>query len=137
MWDSKVCRIIIICTLSVLGAVILAYEYGVAASYNRFYPGTIINGINMSCRTIEDAENALAKEFKNTYQYNSYEYSLKEVDTKYFKLEKYKDPDVRYYACVVDKNRAGAKPRVAFRLDLDYNHWEEYGYLRLKQKPIV
>ena len=66
MWDSKVCRIIIICTLSVLGAVILAYEYGVAASYNRFYPGTIINGINMSCRTIEDAENAL---YENPSEY--------------------------------------------------------------------
>ena len=34
---------------------------------------------------------------------------------------KYKDPDVRYYACVVDKNRAGAKPKVLFRLNLAYN----------------
>ena len=47
-------------------------------------------------------------------------------------LEKYKDPDVRYYACVVDKNRAGAKPRLVFRLNLAYNSWEELGYLRLK-----
>ena len=30
------------------------------------------------------------------------------------KIKKYKDPDVRYYACVVDKNRAGAKPKVVF-----------------------
>lgn len=64
---------------------------------------------------------------------DDYEYSLKEVDTKYFKLEKYKDPDVRYYACVVDKNRAGAKPTLLFRLNLAYNIWEELGYLRLKQ----
>lgn len=63
-----------------------------------------------------------------------YEYSLKEVDTKYFNLEKFKDPDVRYYACVVDKNRAGAKPTIVFRLNLAYNSWEELGYLRLKQK---
>ena len=62
-----------------------------------------------------------------------YEYSLNEVDTKYFDLEKYKDPDVRYYACVVDKNRAGAKPTLLFRLNLAYNSWEEIGYLRLKQ----
>ena len=56
----------------------------------------------------------------------------KEVDTKFFDLKKYKDPDVRYYACVVDKNRAGAKPKVVFRLNLAYNMWEELGYLRLK-----
>lgn len=63
---------------------------------------------------------------------NKYEYSLNEVDTKFFELEKFKDPDVRYYACVVDKNRAGAKPKVLFRLNLAYNMWNELGYLRLK-----
>ena len=62
-----------------------------------------------------------------------YEYSLKEVDTKFYDLKKYEDPDVRYYACVVDKNRAGAKPTLVFRLNLAYNVWEELGYLRLKQ----
>lgn len=65
---------------------------------------------------------------------DDYEYSLNEVDTKYFDLEKSKDPDVRYYACVVDKNRAGAKPTLLFRLNLAYNYWEELGYLRLKQR---
>ena len=65
---------------------------------------------------------------------DDYEYSLNEVDTEYFDLKKYKDPDVRYYACVVDKNRAGAKPTILFRLNLAYNSWEELGYLRLKQK---
>ena len=63
----------------------------------------------------------------------NYEYSLNEVDTKFFDLEKFDDPDVRYYACVVDKNRAGAKPTLLFRLNLAYNVWEELGYLRLKQ----
>ena len=62
-----------------------------------------------------------------------YEYSLNEVDTKFYDLKKYDDPDVRYYACVVDKNRAGAKPTLVFRLNLAYNVWEELGYLRLKQ----
>ena len=63
----------------------------------------------------------------------NYEYSLKEVDTKFYDLKKFEDPDVRYYACVVDKNRAGAKPTLVFRLNLAYNVWEELGYLRLKQ----
>ena len=68
---------------------------------------------------------------RDTYQ--NYEYSLNEVDTKFFDLKKYEDPDERYYACVVDKNRAGAKPTLLFRLNLAYNRWEELGYLRLKQ----
>ena len=63
-----------------------------------------------------------------------YEYSLNEVDTEFYDLEKFEDPDVRYYACVVDKNRAGAKPTLVFRLNLAYNVWNELGYLRLKQK---
>ena len=67
---------------------------------------------------------------------DNYEYSLQEVDTKYYDLKKYEDPDVRYYACVVDKNRAGAKPTLVFRLNLAYNVWEELGYLRLKQKNL-
>ena len=63
---------------------------------------------------------------------HKYEYSLNEVDTKFYDLEVSKDPDVRYYACVVDKNRAGAKPKVVFKLNLAYNYWDELGYLRLK-----
>lgn len=61
-----------------------------------------------------------------------YEYSEEEVDTKYYNLERFKDPNVRYYACVVDKNRAGPKPKVVFRLNLAYNEWFELGYVRLK-----
>ena len=68
--------------------------------------------------------------------FEDYEYSLNEVDTKFFDLEKFKDPNVRYYACVVDKNRAGSKPKVLFRLNLAYNRWEELGYLRLKDQKI-
>lgn len=68
----------------------------------------------------------------NRENYADYEYSLKEVDTEFFDIEKFEDPDVRYYACVVDKNRAGAKPKTLFRLNLAYNHWEELGYLKLK-----
>ena len=63
----------------------------------------------------------------------NYEYSLEEVDTKFYDLKKEKDPDVRYYACVIDKNRAGAKPTLVFKINLAYNIWEELGYLRMKQ----
>ena len=70
----------------------------------------------------------------NREDYDKYEYSLEEVDTRFFDLKKYDDPDVRYYACVVDKNRAGAKPKVVFKLNLAYNSWEELGYLRLKHE---
>lgn len=69
----------------------------------------------------------------NRENLKEYEYSLEEVDTKFFDLENVKDPDVRYYACVVDKNRAGAKPHLVFKLNLAYNSWEELGYVQLKQ----
>ena len=69
----------------------------------------------------------------NRYNLQDYEYSLKEIDNTFYDLEKYEDPDVRYYACVVDKNRVGPKPKLLFRLNLAYNYWEELGYLRLKQ----
>ena len=68
----------------------------------------------------------------NRDDYDKYEYSKQEVDTKFFNLEKSKNPDVRYYACVIDKNRAGAKPKLVFKLNLAYNSWEELGYLKLK-----
>ena len=69
----------------------------------------------------------------NRENLKDYEYSIKEVDTKFFEIENDKNPDVRYYACVVDKNRAGAKPKLLFKINLAYNSWEELGYLKLKQ----
>lgn len=91
-----------------------------------------INDLAVS-RTVKEVLDTLylIKQIHNE-DLNKYEYSLEEVDTEFFELKKYKDPDVRYYACVVDKNRAGAKPKVLFRLNLAYNVWEELGYLRLK-----
>ena len=70
----------------------------------------------------------------NPHTYNKYEYSEEELAEEYKDIEPSKNPDVRYYACVVDKNRAGAKPTLLFRLNLAYNIWEELGYLRLKQE---
>ena len=64
---------------------------------------------------------------------HKYEYSDTDIFDKCYDIEITKDVDVRYYVCVVDKNRAGAKPTVLFRLNLAYNTWEELGYVRLKQ----
>lgn len=95
-----------------------------------------INDLAVS-RTVKEVLDTLAllKQI-NRATYDDYEYSLKEVDTEFYNLEKYEDPDVRYYSCVVDKNRAGAKPTLLFRLNLAYNSWEEMGYLRLKQGKV-
>ena len=86
-----------------------------------------------ACRTVKEVLDTLCliKQIHND-DLGLYEYSYEEVPTKCFDLEKSKNPDVRYYAGVVDKNRAGAKPRVVFKLNLAYNEWEELGYLRLK-----
>ena len=87
--------------------------------------------VSRTVKEVLDTLSLLKQINRDTLQ--NYEYSLKEVDTKFYDLKKYDDPDVRYYACVVDKNRAGAKPTLVFRLNLAYNVWEELGYLRLKQ----
>ena len=68
---------------------------------------------------------------------HNYEYSDTDTFEKCYEIEVPKDTDVRFYACVVDKNRAGAKPTVLFRLNLAYNIWEELGYLRLKTDGIA
>lgn len=93
-----------------------------------------VNDLAVS-RTVKEVLDTLCL-FKQISRDNldEYEYSLKEVDTEFFNLEKSNNPDVRYYACVVDKNRAGAKPKLVFKLNLAYNSWVELGYLRLKQK---
>jgi len=74
----------------------------------------------------------LIKEINNT-TYDEYETADEEEAIDYKDLEKPYVSNTRYYACVVDKNRAGEKPRLLFRLNLDYNRWEEQGYVRYKQ----
>ena len=75
----------------------------------------------------------LIKEINNT-TYGEYEVADEEDSLDYKDLEKPYVGNTRYYACVVDKNRAGEKPRLLFRLNLDYNRWEEQGYVRYKQE---
>ncbi len=93
-----------------------------------------INDLAVS-RTVKEVLDTLCL-FKQIHNEDlgKYEYSLNEVDTKFFDLEKFEDPDVRYYSCIVDKNRAGSKPKLVFRLNLAYNEWNELGYLRLKSQ---
>ena len=93
-----------------------------------------VNDMTVS-RTVKEVLDTLCL-FKQIHTENlgNYQYSLNETDEEVYELEKFKDPDVRYYSCVVDKNRAGAKPKLLFRLNLAYNRWEELGYLRLKQQ---
>ena len=70
----------------------------------------------------------------NKESLKDYEYSLEEVSNENIEIKEEKNPDIRYYACVLDKNRAGAKPKLLFKINLAYNSWEELGYLKLKQK---
>lgn len=91
-----------------------------------------INDLAVS-RTVKEVLDTLCL-FKQIHKedYKKYEYSLNEVDNTFYDLINYDDPDERYYACIVDKNRAGAKPKLLFNLNLAYNRWVELGYLRLK-----
>ncbi len=93
-----------------------------------------INDLSVS-RTVKEVLDTLCllKQIDNR-NLNDYEYALEESNQKFHELKKYKDHDVRYYACVVDKNRAGSKPKLLFKLNLAYNRWEELGYLKLKEE---
>ena len=93
-----------------------------------------INDLAVS-RTVKEVLDTLCL-FKQIHNEDlkRYEYSLKEVDTKFYNIEKSNDPDVRYYTCIVDKNRAGSKPKLLFKLNLAYNEWIELGFIRLKSK---
>lgn len=85
-------------------------------------------------RTVKEVLDTLCliKEI-NKSTYDQYEISDEEDAEIYQPLEIPKLSNTKYYACVVDKNRAGAKPKVLFRLNLDFNRWEEVGYVRYKQ----
>ena len=84
-------------------------------------------------RTVKEVLDTLClfKQIHNE-ELDRYEYSKTETFDTTYNLEKFKDPNVRYYCCVIDKNRAGPKPKLIFRLNLAYNSWEELGHLRLK-----
>lgn len=93
-----------------------------------------INDLSVS-KTIKEVFDSLTL-FKQIQRNHlaDYEYSDTDRFTKCSELEIVQDPDVRYYIGVIDKNRAGAKPKLLFRLNLAYNEWNELGYVKLKEK---
>ncbi len=128
-------------TATILSTIAQKFKIFIASSLQLLESSTLpvnltINDMSAS-KTVKEVLDTLCliKQINNQ-TISKYEYSLTEDYQECFDLEPSSDPDVRYYACVVDKNRAGAKPTVLFRLNLAYNHWEELGYLRLKQEFI-
>lgn len=93
-----------------------------------------INDLSVS-KTIKEVFDSLTL-FKQIQRQNlkDYEYSDSDRFIDCHDLEVFEDPDVRYYVAVIDKNRAGAKPKLLFRLNLAYNEWHEIGYVKLKEK---
>lgn len=93
-----------------------------------------INDLSVS-KTIKEVFDSLTL-FKQIQRQNlkDYEYSDTDRFIECHDLEIFDDPDVRYYVAVIDKNRAGAKPKLLFRLNLAYNEWHEIGYVKLKEK---
>ena len=96
-----------------------------------------INDLSVS-KTIKEVFDSLTL-FKQIQRQNlkDYEYSDTDRFIECHDLEQYEDPDVRYYVAVIDKNRAGAKPKLLFRLNLAYNEWHEVGYVKLKERDEV
>lgn len=92
-----------------------------------------INDIATSRTVKEVLDNLCLIKEVNNGTYDKYEVSDEEDSENYTSIEIPKLSNTKYYACVVDKNRAGSKPRLLFRLNLDFNRWEEMGYVRLKQ----
>ena len=117
----------------------LAQNYGMYIGSTLQLSETSTDPVNLSVadmavsRTVKEVLDTLCL-FKQirTEDLGRYEYSLDENFNETKEIEKFSDPDVRYYSCVIDKNRAGPKPVLLFRINLAYNSWEELGYLRLK-----
>ena len=121
----------------------LAQNYGMYICSTLQLSETQTDPVNLSVndmavsRTVKEVLDTLCL-FKQIHNedLDRYEYSEQETFEEVKDLERFKDPDVRYYSCVIDKNRAGPKPVLLFRINLAYNSWEELGYLRLKSKNI-
>ncbi len=126
-------------TATILSNLAQKFEIFIGSSMQLLESSTLpvnltINDMSAS-RTVKEVLDTLCliKQI-NPQTLSKYEYSPIEEAKEYQELQAFDDPDVRYYVCVVDKNRAGAKPTLLFRLNLAYNFWEELGYVRLKQE---
>lgn len=117
----------------------LAQNYGMYIGSTLQLSETQTDPVNLSVndmavsRTVKEVLDTLCL-FKQIHNedLSRYEYSKEDTFQTVQDLERFQDPDVRYYSCVIDKNRAGPKPTLLFRVNLAYNSWEELGYLRLK-----
>lgn len=125
-------------TATVLSNIAQKFKIFIASSLQLLESNTLpvnltINDMSAS-RTVKEVLDTLCllKQISNQ-SLDKYEYSDTDTFDICHNIENPKDIDVRHYACVVDKNRAGAKPTVLFRINLALNTWEELGYLRLKQ----
>ena len=129
-------------TATVLSTLAQSFELFIGSTLQLLDNST--NPLNMSINDIQSSRTVkevldnlcLIKAINNT-TYDQYEYAEEEESTDYRDLEPPETPNTKYYACVVDKNRAGSKPKLLFKLDLDYNTWIEKGYVRLKQDFIT
>lgn len=128
-------------TATVMSTLAQKFEMFIASSLQLLESSTLpvnltINDMSAS-KTVKEVLDTLCliKQINNQ-TLNKYEWSDTEEYIECHDIKPDPNPDVRFYACVVDKNRAGAKPTVLFKLNLAYNHWEEVGYLRLKQMFI-
>jgi replicative DNA helicase len=126
-------------TATILSNIAQKYHMFIAGSMQLLESSTLpvnltINEMSHS-KTVKEVLDTLCL-FKqiNPHTYQKYEYSEIEVSDDYRDIEATKDPDERFYCCVVDKNRAGPKPTLLFRLNLAYNYWEELGYVKLKDE---
>ncbi len=126
-------------TATILSNIAQKYHMFIGGSMQLLESSTLpvnltINEMSHS-KTVKEVLDTLAL-FKqiNPHTYKKYEYSEIEVSDDYRDIEATKDPDERFYCCVIDKNRAGPKPTLLFRLNLAYNYWEELGYVRLKEE---
>lgn len=125
-------------TATVLSTMAQRFHMFIASSLQLLESNTLpcnlsINDMSAS-RTVKEVLDTLMlmKQITNP-NLHKYEYSDTETFDVCHDIERPRDPNIRHYACVVDKNRAGAKPIVLFRLNLAYNSWEELGYLRMKE----
>lgn len=125
-------------TATVLSNIAQKYKIFIGSSLQLLESNTLpcnltINDMSAS-RTVKEVLDTLCLMKQITNQnLDKYEYSDTETFDVCHDIEKPKDINVRHYVCVVDKNRAGAKPIVLFRLNLAYNRWEELGYVRMKE----
>ena len=126
-------------TATMLSEIAQKFNVFIASSLQLLESSTLpvnltINDMSAS-RTVKEVLDTLCliKQI-NKLTLNRYECADNEIYDNCFDIKVDKNPDVRYYACVVDKNRAGAKPTVLFELNLAYNRWDEIGYLRLKDE---